>query len=189
MTGSVTELLGHLRHGDQGAVNGLIDYFLPLLRRRLADVASRLRISDEDDIAISAFYELCRSIESSRFEDVSDRTQLWQVLCMIAIRKANDFRKFENADKRGGANPALSLDGMEFQIADLSSRPDLQLELFEHCDRFFKQLDDEDLQKVTQLKMSGYTNAEISEELGVAIRTVQLMVARIKERLLDSFSQ
>lgn len=189
MTGSVTELLEHLRDGDDGAVNGLIEYFLPLLRRRLASVASRLRISDEDDIAIAAFYELCRAIEKSRFEDVSDRTQLWQVLSMIAIRKANDFKKFENARRRGGLAPTLSLDSMEYQIADFSSRPDLQLELFEHCDRFFKQLDDAELQKVTQLKMSGYTNSEISDELGVAIRTVQLMVARIKERMLELFSE
>lgn len=187
MTGSVTELLDHLREGDSGAVSGLIDYFLPSLRRRLSDVASNLRISDEDDIAISAFYELCRAVEKSRFEDVSDRTQLWQVLSMIAVRKANDFQKFENAGKRGGRRGALSLDHLEHQVVDLGASPEFQLELFEHCDRFFKQLDDPDLQKVAELKMSGYTNAEISNELGVAIRTVQLMVARIKERMLESF--
>lgn len=187
MTGSVTELLDHLREGDQGAISGLIDYFLPLLRRRLSDVARHLRLSDEDDIAISAFYELCQAVEKSRFEDVSDRTQLWQVLSMIAIRKANDFKKFEQAQKRGGRRGTLSLERLEHQVVDLASRPDLQIELFEHCDRFFKQLDDDDLQKVAELKMSGYTNAEISNELEVAIRTVQLMVARIKERMLETF--
>lgn len=189
MTASITEILNSLRQGVDGAADELVKHFLPMLRRHLAEFAKQLRISDEDDIAISAFYELCTAIEKSRLEDISDRTQLWQMLSIIAIRKANDFRKFEKAEKRGGKAQVLSLENMRHQVASLDQRPELQLELLEQCESFMKGLESSELRQVAEYKLSGYTNAEISEELGVAIRTVQLMVARIKERMLESIEK
>ena len=85
MTASITQLLNLLRQGEEQAATELVERYLPRLRIRLARVASQLKISDEDDIAISAFYELCIALKNSRFEDISDRTQLWQVLSMLSL--------------------------------------------------------------------------------------------------------
>ena len=188
VTQSITRLLDQLRLGEESAAHELVKRYLPRLRARLGQVAAQLKLADEDDIAISAFYELCKSLEKSRFEDISDRTELWQVLSMIAMRKANDFRKFENAQKRGGKNRPLSLENFKHQIASFDESPGLQLEMFEHCEHFLKQLKDKDLRAVAELKISGHTNSEVSKELGIAIRTVQAMVAKTKELMLASLT-
>jgi DNA-binding NarL/FixJ family response regulator len=179
--GSVTQSLLSLRSGSQAAATSLVEHFLPILRRRLSAVAKTLRIHDEDDIAISAFYEFCKAVENSRFEDVADRTQLWQVLSMIAIRKANDFHKIETAAKRGANSNILSLENIEQHLAAVDQWPGLQLEMFELCDKVLRSIKDERLRNVADLKMRGYTNSEIAQQVGVTIRTVQLMVAKIKE--------
>ena len=187
MSGSVTEILNSLRKGVDGAATELVTHFLPMLRKRMSEFAKDLRISDEDDIAVNAFYELCKAIENSRFDDIADRTQLWQVLSMIAIRKANDFRKLESAEKRGGKATVLSFDCLKLQVASMDERPDLQLEMLEQCEAILSALDDMDLRRVAELKIRGFTNAEISRELGVAIRTVQLMVGRIKAQITEVY--
>lgn len=184
MTASITQLLNQLRQGEEDAARELVDRFLPRLRGRLARVANQLKLSDEDDIAISAFYELCLAIEASRFEDISDRTQLWQVLSMIAMRKANDFRKFEKAEKRGGGQQPLSIESFKHQVASIDENPGLHIELLEQCEHFLNQLKDDDLRTVAELKISGHTNAEVSQKLGIATRTVQAMVAKTKEKMV-----
>lgn len=189
MTASITQLLNQLRDGEKEAATDLVKRLLPRLRARLARVANQLKLSDEDDIAISAFYELCLAIENSRFEDISDRTQLWQVLSMLAMRKANDFRKYENAEKRGGQKKPLSIENFKHQVASIDSEPGLHIELLEQCEHFLKQLNDEDLRTVAELKISGYTNSEVSKKLGIATRTVQVMVAKTKERMLAILSE
>lgn len=187
MTGSITELLYSMRQGVDGAATDLVQQLLPMLRKRMAEFAKDLRVSDEDDIAVNAFYELCKAIEDSRFEDISDRTQLWQVLSMIAIRKANDFRKHESAEKRGGKLKLHSLDSLKMQVAKIDDRPELQLEMLEQCELILKSLEDGDLRAVAELKIRGMTNSEVSRELGIAIRTVQLMVSRIKAIISDFY--
>jgi len=184
VTKSITRLLDQLRRGEEEAANELVKRYLPRLRARLGRVADQLKLADEDDIAISAFYELCKAIEKSRFEDISDRTQLWQVLSMIAMRKANDFRKFETAEKRGGKKHPISIESFKHQVASIDESPSLQIEMLEQCEYFLKQLKDEDLRTVAELKISGATNAEVSKKLGIAMRTVQVMVAKVKEKML-----
>ena len=189
MTASITQLLNLLRQGEEQAATELVERYLPRLRIRLARVASQLKISDEDDIAISAFYELCIALKNSRFEDISDRTQLWQVLSMIAMRKANDFRKIENAQKRGGRQKPLSIESFKYQIASFDENPELQVELLELCEYFLNRVKEEDLRSVAVLKMNGHTNADISQKLGIATRTVQVMVDKLIKTMLAILQQ
>lgn len=189
VTASITQLLNLLRQGEEKAANELVNRFLPRLRKRLSRVASQLQMSDEDDIAISAFYELCIALENSRFEDISDRTELWQVLSMIAMRKANDFRKIENAEKRGGRQKPLSIESFKHQVASFDDNPELQVEMLEMCEHFLNRLKEEDLRSVALLKMNGYTNADVSQKLGIATRTVQVMVAKLKKTMLAILEQ
>jgi len=185
--GSVTQSFFSLRNGVEGAASQLVQHFLPILRKRIAYTSRSLRIHDEDDIAISAFYELCKAVEQSKFEDISDRTQLWQVLSMIAVRKANDFRKLENAEKRGANLCIRSLEDIKSQVAVFETRPDVQLEVFEQCEAMLRNLKNPKLKKVAKMKMRGLTNAEISTTLGITTRSTQLMVVKIKEAISARF--
>ncbi len=44
------------------------------------------------------------------------------------------------------------------------------------------QLDDEELRRVAMLKMEGYSNEDIAEELDCVTRTVERKLARIRQK-------
>jgi len=157
--GSVTQSFFSLRNGVEGAASQLVQHFLPILRKRIAYTSRSLRIHDEDDIAISAFYELCKAVEQSN----------------------------ENAEKRGANLCIRSLEDIKSQVAVFETRPDVQLEVFEQCEAMLRNLKNPKLKKVAKMKMRGLTNAEISTTLGITTRSTQLMVVKIKEAISARF--
>ena len=50
----------------------------------------------------------------------------------------------------------------------------------EECQRLMDCLDDDELRRVAQAKLECYTNEEIAEQLGCAIRTVKRRLSRIR---------
>src|SRR6516164_3401460 len=102
--GSVTCWIDGLRQGDQAAAQQLWEgYFSRLVRaarRKLR--GNRPRSADEEDIALSAFKSFCQGAEQGRFPKLADRHDLWQILVMIAARKAANLLRHERAAKRGG---------------------------------------------------------------------------------------
>src|SRR5262249_8234365 len=102
--GSVTCWIHQLKAGDQAAVQRLWEsYFGRLvgLARRKLQGAPRAA-ADEEDVALSAFASFCRGAEAGRFPRLLDRHDLWQLLVLIAARKAANRIKYENREIRGG---------------------------------------------------------------------------------------
>jgi DNA-directed RNA polymerase specialized sigma24 family protein len=52
----------------------------------------------------------------------------------------------------------------------------------EDCQRLLDSLGDETLRQIAQLKLEGYTNEEISEQLDCVPRTVERKLERIREK-------
>ena len=186
MTGSVTELFYLMREGIEGAAIDLVQRYLPKLRARFQSFSSRLRIHDADDVAIDAFYEFCKAVENSRLDDVSDRTQLWQVLSIIAARKANDYWKTESAIKRGGNVQVISLQACQLDVEAMDQTPDLHLDVLEQIDSFLRSISNPKIRRVAELKLKGYTNQEIADQMKVTRRTVQNLISRLKSKLGDA---
>jgi len=57
---------------------------------------------DEEDIALSAFNSFFRGATEGRFQQLNNSEDLWQVLAMLAERKAIKTFRRERAEKRGG---------------------------------------------------------------------------------------
>src|SRR4051794_27387401 len=95
--GSVTYLIGRLKDGDRAAAQRLWEsYFgrlVGLARGRLRK-ASR-RVSDEEDVALSAFESFYRRAEQGRFPRLNDRDDLWQLLFVLTVRKAINLVHFQ----------------------------------------------------------------------------------------------
>lgn len=183
MTGSVTELYYLMRDGVESATIDLVRRYLPKLQAKFRNMNQRMRIHDADDVAINAFYEFCRAVETSRVEDISDRTQLWQVLSIIAARKANDYWKNETAAKRGGNVRTVSLQACQIDVESMDQTPDLHLDILDQIDSFLGKIGNEKIRTVAELKLMGHTNTEIAEILGVTRRTVQNLIQRLKSKL------
>jgi RNA polymerase sigma factor (sigma-70 family) len=186
--GSITRCFGALQGGDRDAAQQLWErYFRRLigLARKHLQQAPR-RVADEEDVALSAFDSFCRGVELGRFCKLEDRDDLWQLLVVITVRKAADQAKYERRQKRSaGAPPArtdptLSVVELE-EILGREPTPEVAALAAEEYRRLMSLLDDDELRAIALLKMEGYTNDEISQQLGCVRRTVQRRLRLIQD--------
>jgi RNA polymerase sigma factor (sigma-70 family) len=167
-------------------------YFGPLAaraRRRLAGVPGRA--ADEQDVALSAFDSFCRGAERGRFPRLNGRDDLWQLLVVIADRKAIDLARYERRQRRGGGKvldeAALRAEGAAAEDAPLGRAvspepsPEAALRSAEECRRLLDLLEDADQRQTALLRMEGYTVEEIAARLGRVPRTVKRWLRLIRQ--------
>lgn len=195
---AVTEWLRKLEAGHDLAAERLWDVFFERLVRLVQARTSsddRSRI-DAEDVALSAFASFCRGVEGQRFLQVSDRHGLWRLLVSIAIRKLMHAHRDEHRLKRGGAfqriEPRASDDGWEDPTLELISQeptPDLVSEVAEEYERWMKALDSDELKRLVEWKLEGFTIDEIAAKCGRNPRTVERKFNLIRKILLQEISE
>ena len=184
---SVTEWIARLKAGDQAAAQGLWErYFrrlVSLARHRLR--AAPRQAADEEDVALSAFDSFCRGAARGRFPVLQDRDNLWPLLVVITARKAQDLRARENRRKRKpapvqeAAAPAAAPTALE-DLIGREPTPAFAAQVAEECRRLLDRLGDEGLRAIALLKMEGYTDEEVAEQLGCVSRTVRRRLQMIR---------
>jgi DNA-directed RNA polymerase specialized sigma24 family protein len=191
---SVTFWMTQLKAGDAAAAQKLWEgYFhrlVALARQRLR--GSRRREADEEDVALSAFDSFCRGAAGGRFPRLADRDDLWQVLVLLAARKALNQVEWEHRRKRGGGavrgeSAFLNLPNEDSAAAGLEHvigrepTPVFAAQVADECDRLLGRLGDPDLRAIALWKMEGYTNEEIGQKLGCAVATVERRLQLIRK--------
>lgn len=187
--GSVTRWVHLAKAGDEEATRKLWDRYF----RQVASVAKRRLahthgLFDEEDVALSTFDGVIRALKDDRLDPPNDRFEFWGLLRQSARHRVSNRLKVEGAAKRGGGrgdqdkNPRtfrmeIDPDQLSGQIDD----PQLTAAMSEECKLLLESLRDEELEKVVIWKLEGRTNDEIAEALGYSKRTVQRMVANIRE--------
>jgi DNA-directed RNA polymerase specialized sigma24 family protein len=197
--GSVTYWLRQLHTGEQEAFQRLWErYFerlVGLARQKLRGAPGR--VADEEDVALGAFDSFFRGAREGRFPQLLDRDDLWQVLVVLAGRKAANLVHHEHRRKRGGGKVRVaselptgdgSTDGAMF-AALIGREPDpgFAVQVAEECRRLLERLGDDELRAVAVWKMEGYTNEEIAAKLGRKVLTVtrkRNMIRRLWEKEL-----
>lgn len=194
MNDDVTVWIQEYVEGDEAAAQKLWEkYFHKLVRlaRNKLDARSR-RVADEEDIALSAMKSFFRGAEQGRFPQLDDRDDLWKVLVTITLRKGFAQIRRETRQKRGGGKTrgesvfeAAGADdlrrGIEAAFGD-DPTPETAALLAEACEQKLAALDDEMLRQIALLKMEGYTNDEIANQLGCVTRTVERKLERIRRK-------
>jgi hypothetical protein len=130
-----------------------------LARRKLGGAARG--VSDEDDVALSAFDSLCRAAGQGRFPQLDDRDDLWRLLIVITERKAINHARHERRVKRGGGKvrPAGAPDGDSALPPGLDRfparepTPALAAQVAEECRRLLDALNDDTLRSVAVAKV------------------------------------
>jgi DNA-directed RNA polymerase specialized sigma24 family protein len=201
--GSVSQWLGLLKAGDPEAARPLWERFysrlVQLARIKLRDLPRTA--ADEEDIALSAFDRFCRAAKGGQFPRLHDRHDLWEVLALLAERKARDYARRERRQKRGGdrvrdetwlERRGKDADG-ELGLAALASdepTPEFAASMAEEVRFLLEQLDNQTLQAVAVGKMEGYRNEELASQLGCSVGTVERKLQLIRRiwrgRLLDA---
>ncbi len=184
---SVTIWIKGLKAGDADAIrqiwNRYCDALVGVARNRLGE--SPRAVSDEEDVALSAFYSLCRRAADGQFGDLNNRNDLWWLLLAITRRKAIDQVRHGQADCRGGEAVTVSISAAEserpgepplFRFDELISNeptPEYLAVLSEEYERLLRLLRDDSQRRVAILRIEGHTPREIAAALTISLRSVE----------------
>lgn len=186
---SVSLWLRDLSEGDDDAVRQLWDrYFVRLVeiaRNRLRNVPRR--VFDEEDVAVDAFDSVCRAIKDGRYPRLDNRDELWRLLFVVTMNKATSRIRQQAALRRGGGRVRGDSvfvgagDEVAKYAIDGEPTPEVALIMIEQAHELLDKLGDQVLREVAQLKMQGYTDEEIAQQLGCVRRTVVRRLRIIRE--------
>jgi RNA polymerase sigma factor (sigma-70 family) len=195
--GSVTHWLNRLASEEESVAERELfgRYFGKLVEfARLKLQSAPRAVEDEEDLAISAMHSFFRRASGGQFPKLSNRNELWTILITIVARKAVNRLKKDQALKRGGTpngqnDPRYDGAGHGSALIQLISKqptPDMLAELNEELLLRLNGLDGELLREVALLRLQGFTNMEIAEQLGVAERTVRRKTERIRREWTEA---
>lgn len=192
MDHSVTMFIEQLRDGNPDAAAGVWEHFHSrLIQLARGKLRSRVRrVVDEEDVVISAFDSCFRAIQDGRFPDLKDRYNLWAVLVTITERKAFNVNRDQTRQKRGGGevlgesvflnnqrDNAIGLGGV---VSTSEPTPEFAALVADECEKLLGLLDDEQ-RRIAQLKLEGFKNREIAEDLDCSIAKVERKLKMIRE--------
>jgi DNA-directed RNA polymerase specialized sigma24 family protein len=190
--GSVTQCIADLKAGEESAAERLWQQYFQrlvgLARAKLGPLARQL--ADEEDVALSAFKSLCLGAVRGRFPQLHDRDNLWPLLVVLTARKAQDLIKHERRKKRQGGHrrdDGLPADAGIEAVLSREPTPEFSAMVAENCALLLDRLEPE-LRQIAQLRLDGYTNAEIAAQLNCALRTVERRLELIR-RIWDREAQ
>ena len=189
----VTLWLRQLEAGDQDAARLLWQRYyrelVELARARLGQTPRR--IADEEDVALSVLRSLCEGAGKGQFAAVVNRQELWQLLATITVRKVIDQQRLLKKRKRGGgrvrgdsvleANDGDGWGAGFDQILGDAATPEVLAIAVEEYQRLMRALDDDRLRAIAQWKLEGHRNEEIADRLGLACRSIERKLQRIRQ--------
>jgi DNA-directed RNA polymerase specialized sigma24 family protein len=187
--GSVTVWLGDLKRGGDAASQLLWERYVGrlvgLARQHLRGTPRGM--ADEEDAVLDAFNSFLAGVARGRFPRLDDRNDLWRLLVVLTVRKAAGQRRHQARQKRGrtapaGTGPGRAPDRALDQLADAEPDPGVAALLAEECRQRLEGLGDARLRRVAELRMAGYTVAEIAEQLGLTKVTIDRKLAVIRRQ-------
>lgn len=183
MNGSISIRIADLRRGDEGATREIWERYIPqmkqLARLRLAGIQDP--VSDEEDVALSAFASFFRGISAQRFTQLENRDDIGQVLVALTLRKVVNQRRYAGRQRRGGGRTRQSIDpqgelghgrGEALELLMSEPSPELAVCLAEEFENLLESLPQAELREIALAKLEGYTDNEIALRRGCARRTV-----------------
>lgn len=174
---SISLYMRKLKEGNEQAAEQLwlecYPRLIQLARKRLEGVAPKM--ADEEDVVLSALKSFCKAAQMGRFPDMKDRDDLWRILFAMTSRKIVDLQRYEARRPATGESAWQSPSNEEGGIHELPADPSeeaVATRLAEELEANLGTLSP-DLRNLAVAKLEGYTNVEIAERFGVALRTVE----------------
>lgn len=186
----ITAWLRRLEAGHNDAATPLWEHFCEkLMQLASRQLNEKLRPAyDAEDAAISAFHSMCRVLSTDRQTELGNRENLWRLLVVITERKIIKRMKYETRDKRDCRRTLLesSLSSSEttgrWEVVGHEPSPEFASEFAEVCGSLLDELQDENMKRIVQMRLTDHSNAEIAEKLGITRRTVERKLLVIRAR-------
>jgi DNA-directed RNA polymerase specialized sigma24 family protein len=116
---------------------------------------------------------------------LENRDDLWQILVMHTARKAIDQKRYQGRQKRQPA--AIDGDVALEEVVGSEPDPAFAAAIVEDFQRLLELLDEPLLRQVALKKLEGFANAEIADQLGWSLRSVERKLAVIRAVWTESF--
>lgn len=191
---SVTRLYLELREGREEAATDLWQLCCRALvreaRKQLGP--NERRASDEEDIALAVFHELCQGVSDGRLSEDLRRDDLTKLLRHFTRQETLDQRRHAQRAKRGGgfvrgesvfafrSSGDPNHDGFH-AVPSRESSPELIVQLDDQLQRLLAALDDDRLREVALSVLAGDSRSETATKLGLSLRSVERKVALIRD--------
>jgi RNA polymerase sigma factor (sigma-70 family) len=180
--GSVTHWIREIKAGAEGEAQQKIweHYFerlVALARTKLGDVPT---LDGAEDVALVALNSFFVRAPKNRFPQLRDRTGLWPLLATITARKAVDAIRRATAEQRD-VSRNVSLE----DIVGEEPSAEFAASVWEGANQLLDELGDETLRNVAKLKLEGYTNREITQQLDISLTGVERKLRMIRKQLSE----
>jgi DNA-directed RNA polymerase specialized sigma24 family protein len=125
-----------------------------------------------------------RRAPEGRFPKLSDRNSLWSLLAAITLNKATSLQRRQFAEQRDRRR----LKSLETMLENGPS-DELLDSVIDEGNLLLDALSDESLKTVARLRMGGYTNQEIADQMGISLATVKRKLSVIRRYLEAEFNK
>lgn len=180
-------LLDRAARGDVVAQEELVRQYEPKVRivaRVLLGPALRPYL-ESMDLAQSVHKSIIIGLRDNKFE-ISGPDQLIGLALTVLRRKAaKHWRHLQRQQRLSGAGSLRSTDGLSNVLTALSSGgtdPAADAQFRDQLENLCEQLDDSE-RRVIDLRLEGYTLAEIAEMIGVTSVALRVRMTRLRQRL------
>ncbi|MBX3436606.1 MAG: sigma-70 family RNA polymerase sigma factor [Planctomycetaceae bacterium] len=188
MSQASTDLVARWRDGDQNAARDLYQRYVERLSGIVtAQLSDRLRArADADDVLQSACRSFFRRVQDGQFQFDEDE-DVWKLLVTISLNKLRSQVRKHSAAKRNAAQEISRRDNTlpdDFHLEKLSESPS-PVEAFifaEMIERVCENLDNKHAM-LLGLRMEGYSQQEIAEQLQTSDRSIRRMLDNIRQVL------
>jgi RNA polymerase sigma factor (sigma-70 family) len=196
--GSVTRLIDDLRASDSEIRDAAAEkiwsrYAQQLLERARVKLAARIRRRvDEEDVLQSMYKSFFRRLRHGEYA-FKDRRDILNLLVTMTLRKSYDAanrHEREGRDvRREAPGHAAAESGSVVELVSMvpSDGPTAeQTAAFNDAlEQLLNMLPDDRVRELVLWKIEGYTNEEVAEKQGCAVRTVERKLSLVRERWLE----
>ena len=182
---SVKHLVSRVEQQDSGAVETLLNLYLPRLEKLSAKLLSGYpgAAIGPEDIAQSTMKSFVLKLSTQNTLSFSSHDSLWSFLATCAKRKAQNKKRDARTLKRGQGKTQLASeatpDALGFSPVETAEGTVLANDLDEACVDLLEALPSEELRTIAILKLHGYSPEEIahviSKERSTAYRKIELI--------------
>ncbi|MFK7817661.1 MAG: ECF-type sigma factor [Planctomycetaceae bacterium] len=175
--GSVSVWIRGLRTGHESAAALIFQRY----RDKLQGVANKAlgscsrRVSDEEDVVISAFCAFLRRSQGGAYSELSTRADLWRLLATITRTYAWKQSRFLHRIKRNPTSEVADSNHLLSSLASAEASPEMIASMSETLSNLLRLLDAEDptLKSIAIGRLEGLTKQELASELDCSVRTIE----------------
>jgi RNA polymerase sigma factor (sigma-70 family) len=180
-------LVSGVRSGDPEAMRAFYARYRPGLERvaaRAIETGMRRRFGPES-VAHSVCRTFLRRARGGEM-DLPDADALWRLLCVAALNKVRELRRYHRRLRRSvsaEASGAAAEDALS-RAPDAAPSADETAAFRDQLEHVLATLTEPE-RRVLDLRLAGLTQQEIADEVGCTERTVRRTLARLETRLTE----